>query len=338
MDTSVVQDAWVGGGAWCSGGHNGGADANHGGFNPDGSVKESDLYAGSEVAVTHLPCFNKSFLRFYLDDVPSGKVVVSATLTLHHWGNSGEPDASEDQDRPHDSHVWLYSVSDPWTEMGVTWNNAPLAEKNLDMVKVTPLSSFIGYPGIPYSWDATEAVAAAYAAGRPVSLAIYDSASQRNTSKYFSSSETDDWNAEGRPTLIVTWGRAGATLDKSAAAPFGRQGDPITYTLSFLGVGHSLSLTDTLPVGVSAPANFVLAGTSVTPVFNSGQRRLTWSDGPDVGQDVSIRYAVTITTDARQALVNRAELSEAGSEPSISIATVLANPSLSYAPLIFNEQ
>jgi len=337
-DTSVVQDAWVGGGAWCSGGHEGGADINHGGFYPDGSVKESELFAGNEVAVTHLPCFSKSFLRFYLDDVPAGKVILSATLILHHWGNSGEPDAPEDEDRPHNSHVWLYSMSDPWTEMGITWNNAPLAQKNLDMVEVIPLASYIGNPGIPYSWDATEAVATAYAAGQPVSLAIYDAASQRNTSKYFSSSEADEWNVEGRPALTVTWGRAGTDLEKSATPHFGNEGDPISYILSFLGTGNTLTLTDTLPAGVSAPGNLALEGTSVMPAYDGGQRRLTWSDSPGVDQEVIIRYTVTINTIQRLALVNVAELTEAGGDASTDTAIVVANPYLVHLPLILKGQ
>jgi len=335
-DTSVVQDAWVGGGAWCSGGHHGGADTNHGGLNPDGSVKESELFAGSEVAVTHLPCFNKSLLRFYLDDVPPDKVILSATLTLHHWGNSGDPNATKDEDRAHDSYVWLYSVSDPWSEMEITWNSAPLAQKNLDVVRIPPVSSHPGWPGIPYTWDATEAVAAAYAMGQPVSLALYDSASQRNTTKYFLSSETGDWNAQGRPTLTITWGRPTADLIKTATPSFGNQGDSIAYTLDFVGTDKTLTLTDTLPEGVNiVPGSFSLEGTSVTPAYDSDQRRLTWSDNPEMGQQVTIRYEATIVTSQRLALLNTAELSETGNEPSSDTAIIIANPYQIHLPLIF---
>lgn len=335
-DTSVVQDAWLGGGAWCAGGHHGGGDVNHGGINPDGTVKddERELFVGSEVAVTHLPCFNKSFLRFGLDAVPTGKTIISATLTLHHWGNSGDPYASKDEDHPHDSYVWLYSIADAWSETGITWNNAPLAQENLDVVHITPLSAHPGWPGIAYTWDATQAVAAAYAAGQPVSLAIYDSASQRNTSKYLVSSETGDWNAAGRPTLTVVWGRAAAQLTKSASHPWGYQGDLIAYTLRFLGTGNSLTLSDALPGGVSWYGNLQWQGTSVAPVYNSGQHRLTWSDSPALGQEVTIRYSVTIATADRQALVNSAQLSEAGGASSTARVTVIANPALTFLPLI----
>jgi len=123
-------------------------------------------------------------------------------------------------------------------------------------------------------------------------------------------------------------------LEKTATAPFGYPGDPIAYTLHFSGGGSTLTLTDTLPLGVSAPGNFELAGTSVTPTYDNDQHRLTWSDTPPAGQEVTIRYAVTITTSSHQALVNTAELSEVGGALSTATTTVTANPHLTYLPLI----
>ena len=46
------------------------------------------------------------------------------------------------------------------------------------------LELFPGWPGIPYDWDATQAVAEAYEQGIPVNLAIYSSDVGRDTSKY----------------------------------------------------------------------------------------------------------------------------------------------------------
>jgi hypothetical protein len=330
-DTSIVQDAWVGGGAWCSGGHEGGADVNHGGFNPDGSVKETELFAGSEVAVTHLPCFSKSFLRFYLDDVPAGKAIISATLTLHHWGNSGDPSAPKDEDRPHDSYVWLYSISDAWTETGITWNNAPLAQKNLDGMQITPLSSHPGWPGVPYTWDATEAVSAAYAAGQPVDLAIYDSANERNTSKYFTSSETGDWNAEGRPTLTVAWGSTVGTVEKTASPSIAMPGVAITYTLAVVGSGQPLILTDDLPAGVSRPLASS-PGLAYTP------HRLTWTGDPGPGEPAILTYVVTITALSRVALWNRAVLTQSNGLTDTAAALVLVDPVRVYLPLVLRDE
>jgi hypothetical protein len=326
QDTSVVQDAWVGGGGWCQGGHNGGADTNHGGFNPDGSVKETELFVGSEVAVTHLPCFNKSFIRFYLNDVPAGKEIVSATLTLHHWGNSGDPGAPRDEDRPHDSYVWLNSIADPWTEMGITWNNAPMALENLDVVRVTPLSETPPWPGIPYEWDATEAVRAAYEAGQPVDLAIYDSASERNTTKYFTSSETGDWNAEGRPTLAVVWGSPAGAVDKTVVPSAAMPGEVVTYTVTVVGSGERLMLADDLPAGVSAPL-------TMSPGLTYSPHRVTWTGTPDAGEQVTLSYAVTINASSRTALWNQATLTGGGITDTAS-ALVLVDPERVYLPVV----
>lgn len=318
--SGTVEDAWMGGGGTCGGGHNGGSETNHG--------DSGDLYTGSETAVTHLPCFNKSYLRFYLDDVPAGRTILSASLTLHLWGHAGEtPDLAQP------SWVHLFSVTDPWEEMTIHWNNAPLPRENLSVTRVDPYSSpgDIQWPGDPYTWDATQAVAEAYADGQPLSIALYASDSAQHSSKYYVGSESTI--TAGRPTLSVTWGRATAEPEKTVSPSFGYTGQSLTYTLSFLGTGSTLTLTDDLPDGVSAPGSFSLAGTSVTPTYDSGQHRLIWSDNPALGQAVTIEYAVTIATGGRQALVNTAQLSEAGGEPSTASATAIANPAQIFLPL-----
>jgi len=340
-DTSVVQDAWVGGGGWCGGGHEGGADENHGGFNPDGSVKETELFAGSEVAVTHLPCFSKSFLRFYLDAVPAGKTILSATLTLHHWGNSGDPNASNDADHPHDSYVWLYSISDSWTETGITWNNAPLVQENLDMVRVIPLTSHPGWPGIAYTWDATAAVTAAYDAGTPVSLAIYDSANERNTSKYFTSSETGDWNVEGRPLLTVLWGQESQLTKTAEAVPAPSDrlvglGDTITYTLGVLGSNQTLTVTDVLPVGISHPSEYAASYGTIS--YNPATRRLTWGGAPGMAQPVTITYEVTVTQSGTYAIVNTARMSAENGSVSTASSTVIVEPKQVFLPCVLRQR
>jgi hypothetical protein len=49
------------------------------------------------------------------------------------------------------------------------------------------------FPGVPYSWDATIAVAEAYAAGTPLNIALYTAAEPMHTSKYLHSSEAGDF-------------------------------------------------------------------------------------------------------------------------------------------------
>jgi hypothetical protein len=56
---------------------------------------------------------------------------------------------------------------------------------------------------VAYHWDVSRAVASAYAAGKPLSLGLYSADGERHSGKYFISSDTNDYNAEFRPTLSV---------------------------------------------------------------------------------------------------------------------------------------
>ncbi|MCA9936649.1 MAG: DNRLRE domain-containing protein, partial [Anaerolineales bacterium] len=152
---NTVEDAWMGGGGLCASGHEGGTEVNHG--------DDPDLFTGNEIRPTHFPCYNKSFLRFDLGDIPVGKRILSAELTLHLDGNAGE---TPDLAKP--SWVSLFSIKDPWEEMTIHWNNAPLAYENIDATWVYPYSGDRDHPvppGDPYTWDATKAVAEAYENG-----------------------------------------------------------------------------------------------------------------------------------------------------------------------------
>jgi outer membrane protein assembly factor BamB len=123
-------------------------------------------------------------------------------------------------------------------------------------------------------------------------------------------------------------------LEKTPSATFGFKGNAISYTLNFFGSGHNLILTDTLPLGVSAPTGFELVGTTIIPTYNSDLHHLVWNDTPMIGQKVTIRYTVTITTDQPQILINTAELDKAEGKLSTVQAKVMANYYPSYLPLI----
>ncbi len=249
---NTVEDAWMGGGGWCNSGQEGdrrGSETNHGG--------DAELYVGNEIAETNFPCFNKSFLRFSLDDIPAGKEILSAKLTIHHWGNA-DPNLA----RP--SWIHLFTITDPWDEMGITWNNAPLAQENVAVTRVEPLRSFPGWPGIPYDWDASQAVAEAYAAGEPLSIALYSSDSAEHSSKYLTASEVEDWDAEGRPTLTIVWGDS-TPIDITPAAKAIEPGGTAMYTVQ-IQTGDGFSSTVNLSASASAPGvNVSLSADSVTP-------------------------------------------------------------------------
>ncbi len=317
---NTVEDSWMGGGGSCGGGHEGGSEINHGDNNA--------LFSGTETAPAHFPCFNKSYLRFSLDAIPAGKTIISASLTLHLWGNAG----GTGQALP--SWVHLFTVSDPWDEMAIHWNNAPLAQENVSATWVHPYSrpGNIEWPGDPYTWDATQAVAEAYAAGRPVSLAIYGSDNAQHSSKYLLASETGDWNVAGRPALNVTWGAPVGTVDKTVSSAITSPGETITYTLAIVGNGFTLGLSDDLPTGVSPPLR-------LSPGLIYSPHRLTWTGDPALAAQVTLTYAVTVTAPSTSALWNQAILTQIGSAGNADTDTSLAlvDPLRLYLSFVLRE-
>jgi hypothetical protein len=164
-----------------------------------GNAADFNIQNQSDVA--DWPCFAKYYVSFPLDAVPSGKRILSATLTLHQFGNAG--DVNEAQP----SWIQVLTTADEWQENTITWNNAPYAWENIGGRWVDPVrNNWPGWPGIPWSWDVSYAVADAYQRGQPVRLILYEADSSYHSGKYFVSSDTGDWNINGRPRLDVVFG------------------------------------------------------------------------------------------------------------------------------------
>lgn len=205
LDGARVVDADVGGSSVC------GAAAAPDYFSTWGTLN----YAGKDFLniqnqgdVADWPCFSKYYVTFPLDHVPPDTVIISATLTLHLWGGAGEGlDPG-----PQPSLIQVLTVDAEWDEATISWNNAPLARENISATWVEPVLEYPGRPGIPYDWDVSRAVAEAQASGSPLRLAVYEADWAYHSGKYFDSCDVDDWGAEGRPTLTVTWGRRVAAL------------------------------------------------------------------------------------------------------------------------------
>jgi hypothetical protein len=163
---------------------------------------DMDFAIQNESDISDFPCFAKYYVTFPLTALPSGKVIITATLTLHQMGGSGNPAS--------DALIQVMTVGQDWSESTITWNNAPLADENEAgrtwVSTVVGCGGSIAWPCVPRTWDVSRAVARAYAAGQPLRLVLYSADSAYNTGKYFTSSETGSWNAAGRPQLDVRWG------------------------------------------------------------------------------------------------------------------------------------
>uniref|UniRef100_A0A7C4L0W6 DNRLRE domain-containing protein n=1 Tax=Bellilinea caldifistulae TaxID=360411 RepID=A0A7C4L0W6_9CHLR len=160
------------------------------------------------------PCFAKYYLTFPLDRLPPGKVIRSAQLVLHHWGGSGiictNLDQNPNPDCARSSYLQILTIVEPWEENTLTWNNAPLAFENVAVLQVDPYNinqPGEDWPGAAREWDVSYALAKAYEQGSTwISFAVYSSDSAYHSGKYFSASETEEWNKVGRPTLIIEYG------------------------------------------------------------------------------------------------------------------------------------
>ncbi|MGD1992634.1 MAG: DNRLRE domain-containing protein [Anaerolineae bacterium] len=326
LGESIVEDAWVGGGGTCSGGHEGDPDQdNHGG--------DTSLFVENQSLIADFPCFSKSYLRFRLDDIPPGKTIISASLRLHHWGNANPSNAQP-------SLIQLFTVDGDWGEYDLTWNNAPLARENLTATWVgvcTPAEP-CEFPGVPYEWDATQAVAAAYAAGTPLNVALYTADTNFDSSKYLSSSEVGDWNAEARPMLTVVWGSQPATVEKTVwpAAPFA--GQTVTYTLSVVGSGEPITLTDDLPDQLSAPGAMQVSPGYPAPVYDQGDHRLIWSDAPAIGDRVTLTFPVTVQAEGPLVIANVVTLTDGLGSVSTDTALLIVNARQVWLPLTLRDE
>ena len=146
------------------------------------------------------PCFSKVYISFPLASLPANKQILSARLVLHHQGSAGNPGAAQP------SLIQVLTVGQDWDEAGITWNNAPPPLENVARTWVSAPLDYGAWPKIRVEWDVTGAAARAYAAGQPLRLVLYEADAALHSGKYFTSSDTGDWNLAGRPALEIAWG------------------------------------------------------------------------------------------------------------------------------------
>jgi hypothetical protein len=156
--------------------------------------------------ISDWPCFSKYYVTFPLaGQVPAGRAILNATLTLHQTGGSGGSGVPEP---PSPSWIQVLTVAEAWSPSTISWNNAPQPVENVSRATVDPQIDFPGWPGLPRTWDLSYAVAQAYAAGQSeLRLVLYSADGAVHSGKYFAPSETDSFSAVSRPTLTITYGQ-----------------------------------------------------------------------------------------------------------------------------------
>ncbi len=320
LNGATVQDGVVGGNTLC-GGNLSDYFAQWGNLN---YAHQIVFNVQNAEQISEWPCFSKAFVTFPLTALPSGKTIISATLTLYHRGNPGPA--------PEPAYIQVLTVNDDWNESTLTWNNAPYARENLGGVWIPSLSTTPPYPGIPYTWNVSRAVAEAYSTGQPLRLALYSASSPFHNGRYFHSSDVEELNAQGRPTLTITWGEPMSVIHKTVWPPVSSQSRQVTYTLSFLGSGHALTLTDNLPAQVSQPGPIRVMGTG-NAVYDVAAHRITWTGSVASGQVVSLTFPVTVLVSNPTAIYNSAVLMDAISGVTTDGAVLLANAFHIWLPL-----
>ncbi|HOU12221.1 MAG TPA: DNRLRE domain-containing protein [Anaerolineae bacterium] len=278
----------------------------------------------NQADISDWPCNSKYYVTFPLDLVPADKIIVDAKVTLHQFGGAGAGWTPPAQP----SLIQTLTVEEPWNEFTLAWNNAPLAAEFVSATWVDPTSVYLGQPGKPWTWDVTSAVAAAYADGKPLSLVFYEADAAYHSGKYFRTSEEEEFDAVGRPTLVVTWAEPVATLNAVAWPREVEYGDVVVFNLIVTGSGHPLTLTDWLPNHVSPPVSLAPGLTFTAP------DRFTWMGAPAYNTQVVLGYAVTVTTSSRVAIYNRAILTQTATVTDSAYAVVFVDPLKVYLPIV----
>lgn len=322
---AVVPDGMVGGGTTCAEGIDFWTE-----WGETSYVDLGYLNVQNQADVADWPCFSRYYVTFTLSDLPQDQVIVSATLTLYQFGNAGGGDWGD----PYPSLIQVFSLADEWSG-ALTWNTAPLALENVAATWVDPLPEFPGAPGVARTWDVSRAVAQAYETSQPLRLALYSADVAYHSGKYFYTSDTGDWNMEGRPALEVVWGRPRAVLEKSVSPATPTQGQVVTYTMTLLGNGLPITLTDHLPAQVSAPGPITISpDDDSTPHYDPATHSLTWTGSPGVGQVVTLTFPVTLISGGPVMVENIATVTDAEGLLSSDGASLIVDARTVWLPTI----
>jgi hypothetical protein len=234
--------------------------------------------------VADWPCFSRYYVNFPLGELPNNTGIVSATLTMYMFGNAGY---TGDDAKP--SLIQAARVAGDWDESTLTWNNSPALLENTGWTVVNPMQEGDPVPK-PVTWDVTQAVADAHAAGEPLRLSLYSGDGDYHSGKYFWSADAGE---ELRPVLKITLGNEGYTISAVPIEPAIRSGGTARYELNVAGL--SSGETVTLEAGQSSPAGLEVTVTPATIAAPGGTALITLRDRTNGDSGQSTVYTVPVT-------------------------------------------
>jgi len=161
-----------------------------------------DLNVQNQGNADDWPCFSKMYITFPLDSLPTDKIILHASLTLHQSGQS--TGFATDPPEALNSLIQIFQVGQGWDDATVSWNNAPLPIENVSQAWVGPIT--LAELGAPRLWDVTRVVARVYRTGGPLHLVLYSADYYGPHGKYFFSSDSNDYNGAFRPQLDIILG------------------------------------------------------------------------------------------------------------------------------------
>jgi hypothetical protein len=119
----------------------------------------------------------RSYLRFSLDSIPSGKSITSVKLHLYCTYKDSNPRVE----------IYIHQTGDNWDEAGITWNNAPAVGSLVTNILVNGTGQY-------YCWDITPYAQTQYSGDKILSVVaklLLDDPTENNPNlaRYFASKE-----------------------------------------------------------------------------------------------------------------------------------------------------
>jgi len=122
------------------------------------------------------------------------------------------------------------------------------------------------------------------------------------------------------------------SLDNNVRPASADQGEIITYTPRLRGNGQAITMTDSLPLGLSDP--FTITATEGIVTYNAQSRRVEWAGSPAFDTLVEVVIPLSVTTGETQEITNMAVLTYTADLVTTDTSTFLANPFRAYLPLV----